>query len=68
MKRDIEALKAKQVEQAESIKVLLVEQVAREKRIDLAKRAGIWAVVAVLGAIATRWGEALYEFFTKAKA
>jgi len=67
LKGDIEALKAKQVEQAESIKVLLAEQVARDKRIDNVKKAGVWAVVAVLGAVATRWGESIYEFFSKAK-
>jgi chromosome segregation ATPase len=68
LKEDVDALKAKQAEQAESIKVLLAEHAAREKRIDNTKKAGVWVVVAVLGAVATRWGEAIYEFLTKAKA
>lgn len=67
MKADIESLRETQTAQAESIKVLLADHEGRSKRLDLAKKSGLWVLVAVLGAIATKWGEALYEFFTKAK-
>ena len=67
LKADVEALKETQTAQAESIKVLLADREGRQARLELLKRAGIWSVVAVLGAIATRWGEALYDFFTKSK-
>lgn len=64
MKTDIESLRETQSAQADSIKVLLADHAAREKRIETAKKAGIWAIVAVLGAIATKWGEQIYSWLT----
>jgi chromosome segregation ATPase len=67
LRADAKELNSADTTQAHSIKVLLTEHEDRAKRLDMAKKAGVWAVVAVLGAIATRWGEALYDFFSKAK-
>lgn len=63
LKREVESLKTTTEEHGKSLALLLGDRDAREKRVKLARKAGVATILAVLGGIATRWGESIYNWF-----
>jgi hypothetical protein len=64
---EVEALKVANAEQDVKLGTLLADRETRVARIEALKKGAVWVVVALLGAVATKWGEALYEWFAKSK-
>ena len=62
IRREVEDLKAKTEEHGKSLALLLGDRDAREKRVKAARKAGVATLLTLLGAIATKWGEAIYNW------
>jgi len=56
LKRELAALKNKQDEQGQHINILLVNYQAARKRMGLMKKICVTTVIALLGAVAAKWG------------
>jgi hypothetical protein len=62
MRQEMADLRKKQEEQAANQAILLSDRRARDARLKKMKGLGSAAFLAVLGGVATKWGEAIYNW------
>jgi chromosome segregation ATPase len=58
----VEELKRQQDEQKRQLDALIADRQRAQDRLKLAKKAGVGVLLTMLGALATRWGETLYDW------
>ena len=64
LRREVADLREKTEEHGKSLTILLSDRETTAARIRLLKKSGVGLMLTVLGAIATRWGEAIWTWWT----
>lgn len=65
IRKEIDTLKGQVEEQGRSLEALLGDRKASEKRMKLIRKSALGIVLALLGSIATKWGEQIYHWLSR---